>query len=227
MEQNMTFTKKLLAGAFAVAVSAGAMIPAANAEVAASATVATSYLWRGYDLGSGTPAASGDIVFSEGGAYAGLWVSSGDTTAGTEFDLFAGFGGEVEGFSYDISVASYVYPTGDFASTDGQVGDLMEVILTLGYGPVSVSYYDNIAGDTGGYAASEDYRYINASFGVGDWNFAIGDHDFGGGSNDDATHLDVSYSYNDNLSFTVSSWINFTGDEPNPTFVISYSIPID
>ena len=223
----MTLRKNLLACTFVVAVGASAIIPVANAEVAASATVATSYLWRGYDLGSGTPAASGDIVFSEGGAYAGLWVSSGDTTAGTEFDLFAGFGGEVEGFSYDINVTSYVYPTGDFASTEGSIGDFAEVILTLGYGPVSVSYYDNIAGDTGGYAASEDYRYINASFSAGDWNFAIGDHDFGGGNSDDATHLDISYSYNDNLSFTVSSWIDFTGDEPDPTFVASYSIPIE
>lgn len=223
----MTFTKKLIASAFAITMLAGATVPAANAEVVASAAVATSYLWRGYDLGSGTPAASGDIVVSESGAYAGLWVSSGDDGAGTEFDVFAGYGGEIEGFSYDINVTSYVYPTGDFEKTDGSIGDFMEVILTLGYGPVSISYYDNIAGDTGGYAPSEDYTYVNASLALGKWSLALGDHDFGSGNSDDARHFDISYAHNDNLSVTLSSWVKFTGDEPSPTFVISYSVPID
>ena len=168
MEQNMTFSKKILAGALTMLLSAGTIIPAANAEISASAAVATSYLWRGYDLGSGTPAVMADLSFSEGGAYAGVWISSGDTGAGTEFDLFAGFGGEIGDLSYDINVTNYLYPTGDYSETDGDIGDFVELILTLGYGPVSVSYYDNIAGDTGGYAPSEDYSYINASLAAGE-----------------------------------------------------------
>lgn len=220
----MTFSKKILAGALTILLSVGTIIPAANAEISASAAVATSYLWRGYDLGSGTPAAMADISFSEGGAYAGLWISSGDTGAGTEFDLFAGFGGEIGDLSYDINVTNYLYPTGQFSETDGDIGDFVELILTLGYGPVSISYYDNIAGDTGGYAASEDYSYINASLAAGDFSFAIGDHDFG--DDTDATHLDITYSYNDNISFTMSTWIDFTGTEPKTTFVAAYGISI-
>ena len=165
-----------------------------------------------------------DLSFSEGGAYAGVWISSGDTGAGTEFDLFAGFGGEIGDLSYDINVTNYLYPTGDYSETDGDIGDFVELILTLGYGPVSVSYYDNIAGDTGGYAPSEDYSYINASLAAGDFSFAIGDHDFG--DDTDATHLGITYSYNDNISFTMSTWINYTGDEPKTTFVAAYGISI-
>ena len=220
----MTFSKKILAGALTMLLSAGTIIPAANAEISASAAVATSYLWRGYDLGSGTPAVMADLSFSEGGAYAGVWISSGDTGAGTEFDLFAGFGGEIGDLSYDINVTNYLYPTGDYSETDGDIGDFVELILTLGYGPVSVSYYDNIAGDTGGYAPSEDYSYINASLAAGDFSFAIGDRDFG--DDTDATHLDITYSYNDNISFTMSTWINYTGDEPKTTFVAAYGISI-
>ncbi len=223
----MKFIKTILAGSLAATMLAGAFIPAANAEVAGSASVATSYLWRGYDLGSGSPAASADIVGSSNGMYAGLWVSSGDKTAGTEFDLFAGYGGEIDNLSYDISLISYSYPTGDFKDTDGSPGDFMEVILSLGYGPFGFTYYDNVAGDTGGYAASEDYRYITLSASAGQWSFLLGDHDFGI-NDDDATHFDISYSYNDNLSFTMSNWLKHMGDKPSDAiFVVSYSIAID
>ena len=222
----MTIWTNRLAGLFAAAFISVAAVPA-TAEISGSASVATSYLWRGYDLGSGTPAASADIVASsDSGLYAGLWISSGDTAAGTEYDVFAGFGGEVGDFNYDINLTSYVYPTGEFSNTDGSIGDFMEVIVSLGYGPLSFSYYDNIAGDTGGYAASEDYRYITVGADSGQWSFMIGDHDFGSGGGD-ATHLDITYSFNDNLGFTLSRWLDFSGVEPETTFVASYTIQID
>ena len=42
----------------------------ASAELSASATVASSYLWRGFELGTGTPAISADLVYSNSGFYA-------------------------------------------------------------------------------------------------------------------------------------------------------------
>jgi len=65
-----TFKKTLLATAAASTMAIAA--PAAVAEVAASATISSSYLWRGKDLGSGTPALSADLVYSESGFYGGL-----------------------------------------------------------------------------------------------------------------------------------------------------------
>jgi uncharacterized protein (TIGR02001 family) len=234
LEQKMKFTKNLLAGSFAVAALAGAMAPAANAEVAASATVSSSYLWRGFDLGPGTPAVSGDIVASsDSGFYGGLWISSGDGTAGTEYDLFAGYGGEVGDFTYDINLTSYVYPTGSVIKQEGNPGDFMEVIVSLGYGPVSFSYYDNIAGENGGYAPDEDYNYMTLSADAGKWSFLLGSHDIPVGAKDaTATHLDITYSFNDNISFTMSSWLDVDDkllgiEEPEPQFVVSYSIAID
>ena len=219
----MKLMNKIVAGSLATALLGSFALPAA-AEVSASASVATSYLWRGYDLGSGTPAASADIgVSAESGLYAGLWVSSGDTTAGTEYDVFAGYAGEAGDLSYDVSLVSYVYPTGINSDTDGTIGDFMEVIVGLGYGPVSLTYYDNIAGDTGGYAASEDYTYVTLGLDIENFSFLIGTHDFDPG---DATHFDVSYAYNDNLSFTLSILDVDGADDPEPTFVASYSIPI-
>ncbi len=228
----MTLYKSLIAGAVATTFMAGAVAPA-QAEIAGSATVSTNYLWRGYDLGSGTPAASADLVASsETGFYGGIWISSGDQTAGTEYDVFVGYGGEVGDFSYDINLTSYVYPTGAFSQSDGSIGDFAEIIIGLNYGPFGFKYYDNIAGNTGtalnpGYAWDEDYRYITLSAEVGKWSFVLGDHDFGTPGSGDATHFDVSYSYNDNLSFTMSNFVKFTGTEPETLFVASYSIAID
>lgn len=228
----MNNSKNLLLGA-ALALSAAA--PVANAQqnavdVSASAAIASTYLWRGIDLGSGTPAISGDITASTSGFYAGVWGSSGDKLAGTEYDLYAGYGFELEnGFSADISVWNYVYPTAENGTLTGgsanNVGDLSEIILTLGYGAFSFSYYDNVAGATG-----YEYYTLGASF--GDFSVTLGMHDNedapGGAKADDPVHLDVAYAYNDNLTFTLSQFVE---DEPagaeDVKFVVSYSIPIE
>src|SRR5690606_12506823 len=189
---------------------------------------ASTYLWRGYDLGGA--AISGDLVASsEVGIYGGLWVSSGDFAAGQEYDLFAGFGKSFGDFNFDISVISYNYPTGVFGGagfgTDGSPGDFMEAIIALGYGPVTFKYYDNIAGDTGGYAASEDYTYMSLSAAAGDFTFLVGIHDEGAAN---ATHVDVSYAYNDNLAFTFSTIADSDAEEDaDPMFVVSYSLPLE
>src|SRR5690606_30558758 len=107
----MKFSKKMLAGSVAVsAMALSAVAPVANAEVSASVGVANMYLWRGFNLGDdgssgslGNPAVWGDINFSASGFTAGIWTSSGDTFAGTEYDLYAGYSGEVNDFSYGVT----------------------------------------------------------------------------------------------------------------------------
>ncbi|WP_018275978.1 TorF family putative porin [Teredinibacter turnerae] len=237
----MKFSKKILAGAVAASLAMSAFAPMANAEVSASVGVASTYLWRGFELGSGTPAVSGSLDYSQGGFYAGVWGSSGDTTAGTEYDLYFGYGGEVGAFTYDVSLISYIYPTGQFSETEG-VGDFMEAIISFGVGPVSLTYHDNIAGTSDDdiadgvnrYAFEEDYSYLNVSVALGDFSVAVGHHfedadDAASSVTGDATHLDLSYAYNDNLSFTASAVVASDDgfEEADPTFVVSYSLPIE
>ncbi len=225
-----TFKKTLLATAAASTMAIAA--PAAVAEIAASATISSSYLWRGQDLGAnnwsgatlgiegndedalsnsskGTPALSADLVYSEGGFYGGLWLSSGDAAAGTEYDLFAGYGGSVGSISYDIGLSTYAYPT-----SGGEPGDLSELIIALGAGPVTVTLYDNIAGDTG-------YTYTTIGYEAGDFAFTYGEH------KDDMSHFDISYAVNDAISFTMSSVVDDNGGaaDDDTTFVASYSLP--
>ena len=206
----------------AAAVAASAIAAPAMADgLSGSVGVASTYLWRGYDLGSGTPAVSGDLSYSMSGAYAGIWGSSGDTSAGTEYDLYAGYGMEFDGgFSFDVSVWNYNYPTGAGYTPDGETdfGDLTDVILTVGFAGASFSYYQPVA------AGAADYNYYTLSYGVGAFSATLGMHDYSKG--DDPVHLDITYAYNDNLSFTFSQ---FVSDEPQGDdlkFVVSYSIPI-
>lgn len=224
----MKAMKTLLATAV-VASAIAAPSAMAELEIAGSATVASSYLWRGFDLGSGTPAVSGDVVLSAAGAYGGIWVSSGDTVAGTETDFFAGYGAEVGGVTIDLSIWNYVYAA---SSYDGSVtgaaanqfvdngdtyGDLSEVILTVGFGPVSFSYYDNVAGSSG-------YEYYTLGGELGQFSATVGMHDNVTG--DDPVHVTVSYAYNDNFTLTASQ---FVADEDlvddDIQFVVSYSLP--
>lgn len=244
----MKFTKKALTGAVAATVLAsGAVAPLAQAEISASVGIASTYLWRGYELGSGIPVVSGDLSYSNSGFYAGMWTSSGDGSAGTEYDLYLGYGGSAGNFSYDFFVVSYVYPTGPYSETDGMPGDFMEVVGTLGFGPVSFTMHQNVAGDTGGYAFTTDYRYFALGLELNDFSFALGMHDEGFEPDGeivlpidddtplpvtfDAIHFDATYAYNENLSFTLSTILSSDAsdyglDDPKPTFVVSYSLPL-
>ncbi len=208
----------------------------AMAEVSASAAVANMYLWRGMDLGDGSAAVSGDLVYSNSGAYGGIWVSSGDSTLGSEYDYFVGYGGEAGDFSYDLSLWNYNYSDADLdgnpLGTSGDTtGDLSEVILTLGYGAFSFSYYDNVAGGSG-------YEYFTLSGNYEKFSATLGYHDFnaGPGGNDDMTHLNVSYAFNDNISFTASKVIDQDCDkndsvcgaiDEDVNFVVTYTLPIE
>ena len=215
-----TFNKTLIAASLATLGMAAA--PAALANVEASATVATSYLWRGLDLGSGTAALSADAVYSTGGFSAGVWVSSGDTAAGTEYDLFASYGGELGALGYSLGYAEYNYPTvdADGNPTNGfeSADDLEDYIYSLSYAGVTATHYD---------AKDSDGSYNTLSFDLAGFGVLFGDHDRVGDGTGEMSHFDLSYGVNDSLTFTVSTIISssFTEDERDTTVVASYSLP--
>lgn len=213
-------TMKTLIAASVAAASMTMIAAPASAEVSASVSVASMYLWRGFDLSDGSPAVSGDLTFSSAGFYAGVWGSSGDDTYGQEVDYYAGYATEVGGLSVDLSVWNYVYPgaSAGFADNGDTYGDLSEVILGLGMGPVSLTIYDNIAGASG-------YNYYTLGYDVGSFSFLLGGTD---NKDEDAnySHFDVSYAYNDKVSFTFSQMIDEDNDD-DLKFVVSYSLPID
>ena len=236
------FVKPLSASVAALVMAAASFAPVANAEVSASAGVANMYLWRGQDLGDGSPAVFGDLKYSIGGAYVAVWGSSGDSTLGQEYDFIAGYGGSVGDFRYDINVTNYNYSdagltAGAFNTDDDTFSELTEVILTLGYGPVTFSYFNNVAGNTG-------YEYYTLTGVLGQFSAKLGFADQTP-ADSDYYHLDLTYAYNERLSFTFSKIIDddsegvslfddesgeFIGKskglDDDLQFVLTYSLPI-
>jgi uncharacterized protein (TIGR02001 family) len=241
--------EKLLAGVLAVSALAGTMITtAAHAEVSAAVGVGNMYYWRGLDLGDGDAAVWGDLkASSDVGIYGGVWTSSGDSAGGTEFDLYLGYGAEFGDFGIDISYWSYVYPEIELAA-----GDLAEIVLALSYGPVVLTYYDNQEG------SDLNYTYTTLAVSAGDFTIKYGVHaedenivdlgeflgnpafndiDATGSTLDGYSHLDITYAFNDNLSFTLGNVIDNAEyevagtvydvhpDDPKVSF--NYTLPIE
>jgi uncharacterized protein (TIGR02001 family) len=187
---------KTLSKAVAVAslLSAGIMsAQVANADVEYSAGLATTYLWRGTDLGGAAFSGAADYSH-ESGAYAGLWASSGDATAGNEYDLYVGFAKEFGAVSVDLGAYTYIYNQGQGSGTNGSPGELSEAILNVGIMDASVTYIDNL-GDA-------DYSYIGLGYSIAGVDALVGISDNGVGQ--EYTHLDLSYGLTEELSLTVS-----------------------
>jgi len=218
---------KTLSKAIAIAslVTASALTAqAAQAEVEYSAGIATTYLWRGTDLGQGAPAFSAAADYAhESGAYAGLWASSGDDGTGTEYDLYAGYALEAGDVSVDLSVATYAYSKSD----DTGPGELSEAILGLGFQDASLTYIDNLGDD--------DYSYIALGYStIVDVTVGMSDNGIG----QEYTHIDLGYALTDELSLTVSKVLDqsnsvaFLADPDNgpvdedAIVVLSYSIAL-
>jgi len=220
----MKSSNKLLAGSIAAAILTASTFSVAHAELSASAAVANKYLWRGIDLGAGDAAVSGDIKYSmPNGLYAGIWGSSGDAALGAEYDLFAGWGGTLGAVNLDASIWSYNYP-----SSDIDPGEVTDLVLSAGIGNVTGTLYELIQGDDG-----NDYRYITVGAEFGKISAMVGVHDFENTDGNPA-HLQLGYSYNDNLSFAVSQFIadedsaaaGAIGADDDMQFLVSYSLDI-
>ena len=227
-------TKLSQAIALATAMTAGLVgTTTTQAEVSASAGVASSYLWRGQNLSNGAAVVSGSLDYGhESGAYAGAWVSSGDAALGTEYDLYVGFAGEAGDLSYDVGYVSYIYPSQNeeavavagngIDSTADELGDVSDLYLNLSF--AGVDFTTNFS-DNGG-----DYVYNTLGYGMGSVSGLIGVstdlEDDGKGA---YTHIDLSYAYNDNVSFTVSKMVAQSSGNSgaSPEFVVSYSLPIE
>jgi uncharacterized protein (TIGR02001 family) len=234
------FCKFLSGPAAAAALVCTAAAPTVAAgELSANAGVASMYLWRGLDLGDGSPAVHGGLQYDVAGAYVGIWGSSGDSSLGNEYDLYAGYGGEIGAFTYDISIWNYNYSDaglrGMLNDRDDTFAELTEIIFTLGFGPVTFQYYDNIAGNTG-------YQYFTLAGSYDKFTAKVGHHE-PEDSDTAFTHLDLTYAYNDRLSFTLSKVIDDkgegsyidadtgevvqTGYDDDLNFIVSYTLPID
>jgi len=235
---------KLLSKQTTVAMSTAALALAAivaaptHAGVSADAQVASTYLFRGLDVSNGNAQVSGTLMYSHDatGLYGSAWASSaGDGSQ--EYDLAAGWAPDLGSFKLDLGAVAYVYP----GTTDERdnAGKETEAYLGLGYGWFEFYYYDNVASASG---ATNGYEYYSFNFTFDKVAFVLGyadpqeakDQDW----DDNYIHLDFSYAFNDNLTFTVSKILSVDNDAKDPNvagdaaidddtlFLVSYSLPI-
>lgn len=221
---------KTISKAVAVAslISAGFVGQAqAEVEVSASAAVSNMYLWRGVNLGGtdSVPAVSGDLSVSAGGAYAGVWTSSGDSSAGQEYDLYVGYGLEAGAVAVDVSYWTYIYP----GAEGDDPTDLHEIVASVSAAGASLGIYYNVDQDED---EGTDYIYSTLGYGIGAFSATYGMTSYSDTEDSDWSHVDLGYAYNDNLSFTYSQIVGSDLDEDeggpdrSPNVVVTYSLPI-
>lgn len=227
---------KTLTKAVAIAslVSASALTAqVANAEMSYSAGIATTYLWRGTDLGGAAFSASADYSH-DSGLYAGLWASSGDLALGNEYDVYVGFAKEFGDFSVDVQAVTYVYSsaieesaTADLTTGEvtregvdggaGSPGEVSDAIVSLGFKDASFSYYQSLQ--------DEDVSYMVLGYSVAGVDLSYGMSDSDGA---EYSHFDIGYGLTDELAITVSKPIDDNAGVDEDTIVVmSYTLPIE
>lgn len=203
--------KPLLIIAAVTTLGSGLAIPVQTqaGELSASIGVANLYLFRGLNLSNSAPQVHGSIDYAHGsGLYAGIWGSSEGAGGTQEYDVYAGFGGEVGDFSYDINLTAYEYPSVTGTSAGGQAsandfGDFSEIIIGLSGFGVSFTYVDSLQGENTGDADSAGgYTYYSFAYDTDSFGALIGMHDIPGDV--EMTHIDLNYYANDELTFTLS-----------------------
>ncbi|MEH6627663.1 MAG: TorF family putative porin [Motiliproteus sp.] len=139
------FTKTLIAaGLISASVSA-------HADLSANLGGMTDYWFRGLDQATASGSIMGGLDYEhESGFYAGTWLAS--LTDDYEYDLYAGYNGSVNDFTYGVGVTGYYYDDFD--------GDFEELNLSAGYGPVSLAYAIGEYDEAG---TKKDYTFLSVT----------------------------------------------------------------
>jgi uncharacterized protein (TIGR02001 family) len=123
----------------------------AYAEFSANIGWASDYYYRG--VFQKTSSANGGLDYAKNGFYVGTWAA--DVGDGLEIDGYAGYGGDINEFTYGVGFTGYYY-TGDFDDT------YQEINLSAGHSFLTFDYalgrYSNFAEST------LDYSYYSVTF---------------------------------------------------------------
>ena len=219
--QNAIIKKTALAAVLATGTMFSTVAQAASIEANVGAT--TDYIWRGMTQNDGDTSFSGGIdISTDSGFYAGTWVGDVKFDGATyELDFYAGYAGEAGALAYDIGYIQYMYP--DIA-TDADFG---EIYVTLGTGPVSVSYYYEADNDDGS-VDSGDNTYLSLDYSTDlseDWgvslHYGIYDKDTW---TDEQIDMSLTLSKGD-FSFSLVETDDIAGpDDDDTRAVISYGL---
>lgn len=126
-------------------------------DFSGTVTIGTDYVFRGISQTDEGPTVQGSFDYAhDSGAYVGVWASNIDFDSFIEVDYYVGFGGEVNGISYDIGFNYFNYPGASFQ-------DFWEAYVNLSYdaGPLAVTVGTQYSPDY--FAETGDGWYPNAA----------------------------------------------------------------
>ncbi len=152
-------------------VAAGLMTASVTASAGLSANIGamSDYWFRGLDqtgAGNGASMMAG-LDYDQSGFYIGTWAA--DVSNGLEYDLYAGYEGEVEGIGYGVGVTGYFYTEESFID-----GSYEELNLSLSYGPVSVSHnIGTFKDDTAGPDVDYSFTSLTGEYAGGYLTYAV------------------------------------------------------
>ncbi|MEM5536507.1 TorF family putative porin [Neptuniibacter pectenicola] len=135
-------------------IAAGLLSASVMAEAGLSANIGamSDYYFRGTDQGVNGASMMGGLDYdAENGISVGTWAAS-LNNGELEVDVYGGYAGEVEDFSYYVGYAGYLY-------TEDGATDFHEINFNLGYGPVSLEYTVGTE-DTSGGTPEQDYTFL-------------------------------------------------------------------
>lgn len=125
----------------------------------------SQYMWRGMQQ-TGSSSVQGDLGADFGnGLSASVWFASLNSNS-TEFDFTVDFSGEAGGLSYSVGFIYYSY-------LNGASGNAGEVYVGVGYGPVSITYYNAVMANSGADGWKKD-AYVDVALGHSVAGFDIG-----------------------------------------------------
>lgn len=152
--------KKLILAALAL--TTAGLLPVHAVDLSANGGWSSEYIFRGVPQSDSS--AFGGVDIEESGFYGGVWTA--DVEQGLEYDLYGGYSGEYEDFSYGVGITLYLY-------TDDFDDDYRELNLSGGYEwftvDIALGEYDNFSGPTLDYtfvSFTGEYKGFYGTFGT-------------------------------------------------------------
>ncbi|WP_286240622.1 TorF family putative porin [Neptuniibacter halophilus] len=147
---------KITSLSFALALCAATT--SSQAEVSATASVVSDYVYNGVSQTDSNPALQGSVDwYNDAGFYVGAFASQIDFTpaglpdAELEFDLYAGYAGTInDDLSFDLGYAYYTYPGADDDGFESDYGEFYGSLTYKGNTTLKLAYSDNYSFDVGG-----------------------------------------------------------------------------
>lgn len=141
-------------------------------EFSANISLTSDYIFRGISQTGNNPAVQGGFDYSydfgPAAVSAGVWASNvkfGDATI--EIDYYAGVGGSIDAFSWDLSAIYYTYP-----GADGNLNyDFFEIAPSVGYdfGVLAVNAGVNYSPEYFGDSGDAFYTHGGIDIPIGDY----------------------------------------------------------